>query len=152
MTNYENDIFTRLQAGENIEDIAKELTANLNKANEQYKVFQEAQAKERAKKVELENQKAIKVDAINFLIDALVEVGQAWNLDDEVEAIFSDINTEEIVEDIDNAIPIIKQYLALQKTMGDLLEKTPEEKRIDTETIKMTAEDPIEQFLNAFVR
>lgn len=148
MANYENDIFTRLQAGENIEDIAKELTANLNKANEQYKVFQEEQAKERATKAELEKNKALKVEAINFLIDALVEVGQAWDLDDEVEALFTDLDAEEIVKDIDKAIPLIKQYVALQESMSELLKKVPEE----NQTVKRTVEDPIEQFLNAFVR
>ena len=149
MANYENDIFARLQAGESVEAIAKELTENLNKANEQYKAEQEAKAKEAAKRKE----NTLKIEAINFLIDALVEVGEAWGFKDMVDDAFSDIDAEEIVEDIDKALPIIKQYLNLQKSMSDLLKEVPEAKdTVDKATIKMTAEDPIEQFLNAFVR
>ena len=152
MTNYENDIFTRLQAGENIEDIAKELTANLNKANEQYQAAQKEKAEEAAKRAETEKNKAIKVEAIKFLIDALVEVGEAWGLNDTITTIFSDIDAEEIVEDIDKAMPVIKQYLVLQESMQDLLKKTADEDKVDQATIKMSIEDPVEQFLNAFVR
>lgn len=149
MANYENDIFARLQAGESVESIAKELTENLNKANEQYKAEQEA----KAKRAEEAKNKTLKIEAINFLIDALVEVGQAWGLDDEVEALFADIDAEEIVKDIDKAMPLIKQYVALQESMGELLKKVPEAKdTVDKATIKMTAEDPIEKFLNTFVR
>lgn len=149
MANYENDIFTRLQAGESVESIAKELTENLNKANEQYKAEQEAKAKEAAKRKE----NTLKVEAINFLIDALVEVGEAWGFADTVKEVFDDIDAEEIVEDIDKAMPVIKQYFDLQKSMNDLLDGSPKAKdTVDKATVTMTAEDPIESFLNAFVR
>ena len=149
MANYENDIFARLQAGESVESIAKELTENLNKANEQYKAEQEAKAKEAAKRKE----NTLKVEAINFLIDALVEVGEAWGFADTVKEVFDDIDAEEIVEDIDKAMPVIKQYFDLQKSMNDLLDGSPKAKdTVDKATVTMTAEDPIESFLNAFVR
>lgn len=149
MANYENDIFTRLQAGESVESIAKELTENLNKANEQYKAEQEAKAKEAAKRKE----NTLKVEAINFLIDALVEVGEAWGFADTVKEVFDDIDAEEIVEDIDKAMPVIKQYFDLQKSMNDLLDGSPKAKdTVNKATVIATAEDPIESFLNAFVR
>ena len=148
MANYENDIFARLQAGESVESIAKELTENLNKANEQYKAEQEAKAKEAAKRKE----NTLKVEAINFLIDALVEVGEAWGFADTVKEVFDDIDAEEIVDDIDKAMPVIKQYFNLQKSMSDLLKEVPKENQVDKATVTMTAEDPIESFLNAFVR
>ena len=149
MANYENDIFARLQAGESVESIAKELTENLNKANEQYKAEQEAKAKEAAKRKE----NTLKVEAVNFLIDALVEVGEAWGFADIVNEVFDDIDTEELVEEIDKATPVIKQYLNLQKSMSDLLGGGPKAKdTVDKATVKMTAEDPIESFLNTFVR
>ena len=149
MANYENDIFTRLQAGESVESIAKELTENLNKANEQYKAEQEAKAKEAAKRKE----NTLKVEAVNFLIDALVEVGEAWGFADIVNEVFDDIDTEELVEEIDKATPVIKQYLNLQKSMSDLLGGGPKEKdTVDKATVSMTTEDPVESFLNTFVR
>lgn len=149
MANYENDIFARLQAGESVESIAKELTENLNKANEQYKAEQEAKAKEAAKRKE----NTLKVEAVNFLIDALVEVGEAWGFADIVNEVFDDIDTEELVEEIDKATPVIKQYLNLQKSMSDFLGGGPKAKdTVDKTTVKTTAEDPIESFLNAFVR
>ena len=149
MANYENDIFARLQAGESVESIAKELTENLNKANEQYKAEQEAKAKEAAKRKE----NTLKVEAINFLIDALLEVGEAWGFADIVNEVLEDIDTEELVGEIDKATPVIKQYLNLQKSMSDLLGGGPKAKdAVDKATVKMTAEDPIESFLNTFVR
>lgn len=149
MANYENDIFARLQAGESVESIAQELTENLNKANEQYKAEQEAKAKEAAKRKE----NTLKVEAINFLIDALVEVGEAWGFADIVKEVFDDIDAEEIVDDIDKAMPVIKQYFNLQKSMSDLLGEGPKAKdTVDKATVTATAEDPIESFLNAFVR
>ena len=70
---YTNEILERLQKGEAIEDIAAKLTEDLNTANEQYKAEQEAKAKEAAKRKE----NTLKVEAVNFLIDALVEIGEA---------------------------------------------------------------------------
>ena len=153
MANYENDIFARLQAGESVESIAKELTENLNKANAQYKAEQEAAKRKAQAEAEAKQSKALKIEAINFLIDAFIEVSNAWGLDDAIDTLFTDLDAEEIVEDIDKAMPVIKQYVELQKSMSNLFDKSPEAQNdVDNTPLKMTAEDPIERFLNTFVR
>lgn len=148
MTDYTKDILTRLQAGEDVETIAAELTKSLNTAKEQSdEIDRKRKAEAEAKrKAEFETNK--KVEAVDGLIDALIDVCDAWGLDDSLIDSIDEIDAKEFVDTFDKMIPFLQQYIELQEAMGEALSKTPEENQV----IKTTAEDPIERFLNTFVR
>ena len=148
MTDYTNDILTRLQAGEDVETIAADLTKSLNTAKEQSdEIDRKRKAEAEAKrKAEFETNK--KVEAVDCLIDALIDVYDAWGLDDSLIDSLDEIDAKEFVDTFDKMIPFLQQYIELQEAMGEVLSKTPEENQVD----KTTAEDPIERFLNTFVR
>lgn len=148
MTDYTNDILTRLQAGEDVETIAADLTKSLNTAKEQSdEIDRKRKAEAEAKrKAEFETNK--KVEAVDGLIDALIDVCDAWGLDDSLIDSIDEIDAKEFVDTFDKMIPFLQQYIELQEAMGEVLSKTPEENQV----IKTTAEDPIERFLNTFVR
>lgn len=148
MTDYTKDILTRLQAGEDVETIAADLTKSLNTAKEQSdEIDRKRKAEAEAKrKAEFETNK--KVEAVDCLIDALIDVCDAWGLDDSLIDSLDEIDAKEFVDTFDKMIPFLQQYIELQEAMGEVLSKTPEENQV----IKTTAEDPIERFLNTFVR
>lgn len=148
MTDYTKDILTRLQAGEDVETIAADLTKSLNTAKEQSdEIDRKRKAEAEAKrKAEFETNK--KVEAVDGLIDALIDVCDAWGLDDDLIYAIDQIDAKEFVDTFDKMIPFLQQYIELQEAMGEVLSKTPEENQVD----KTTTEDPIERFLNTFVR
>lgn len=148
MTDYTKDILTRLQAGEDVETIAADLTKSLNTAKEQSdEIDRKRKAEAEAKrKAEFETNK--KVEAVDCLIDALIDVCDAWDLDDSLINSIDEIDAKEFVDTFDKMIPFLQQYIELQEAVGEVLSKTPEENQVD----KTTAEDPIERFLNTFVR
>lgn len=148
MTDYTKDILTRLQAGEDVETIAADLTKSLNTAKEQSDEIDRKRKAEAEAKRKAEFETNTKVEAVNGLIDALIDVCDAWGLDDDLIYAIDQIDAKEVVDTFDKMIPFLQQYIELQEAVDEALSKTPEENQV----IKTTAEDPIERFLNTFVR
>ena len=150
MTDYTKDILTRLQAGEDVETIAAELTKSLNTAKEQSDEIDRKRKAEAEAKRKAEFETNTKVEAVNGLIDALIDVCDAWGLDDDLIYAIDEIDAKEVVNTIDKMIPFIQQYVELQEAMDGVLNKD------STHEVKPAtapgAEDPIERFLNTFVR
>lgn len=142
--NYTNDIFARLQNGESMESIANDLTKSLNDASQHYnqiKAAKEAEAKKAA--VIQEN----KVKAVYELRDALVNALKVWNVAPEVIdelAEYDDKNLDSIIEVFDELLPAIEKYAAVHSAIQDMFK--------DEEQNVKPKKDPIEDFLNAFVR
>ena len=84
-TNLKNDIMSRLQKGEDIEDIAQEFSDIINQANTQYVNAQKAEAE---KKKAAQQRKVV---AINALIDALADIGNVWGCPKEMDEMFKNI-------------------------------------------------------------
>lgn len=138
---------SRLQKGENIEDIAQELTDVINTVNTQYKIDQEA-----AKKKE-EALKHDKILAVSSLIDAVGEIGKVWGFQEEAEKLVKGISQEdieEIIDMFDEALPAVMQYAAIAETLTKNIKTAPKEK-IAAAPGK-TGERAIEDFLDMFVR
>lgn len=146
-TELQNEIMSRLQKGENIEDIAQEFTDVINKANTQYKIDQaEAQKKE-------ETLKHDKVLAVSSLIDAIGEIGKVWGFQEEANKLIKNISQEDIEEMVDvfdEALPIVMQYAAIADAFTKNVKSVPKAK--ETAVPGKTGTKAIEDFLDMFVR
>lgn len=155
MTDYKQDIYARLAAGENVEDIAAELTKSINEANDQYKADQEAKAT------------PDKVEAIDNLLASILMVLDVWDIDSTPiqEILEDDQEFNKLVKAFDEYVPIVKSYLGLMKSIQEAADKkkeeaaavAPKEKnvfdRVQSTNVKgQTEVMSVEDFLNKFVR
>lgn len=147
MTDYTKDIFTRLQAGEDVESIAADLTKSLNMASEKYTAEKKA-AEEKAKMTAHYDDKKI---AVEQLIDVICDILEIWDADDNIIQQVEDVDEEDIeslVNLIDESFPFLIKYLEMQMALQDLASKKASPKAKKTEVVS----DPVENFLNKFVR
>lgn len=138
---YTNEIFTRLQNGESVEDIAASLTKNLNEANEKHKAA-EAAKRAKAKQDDLFAQKTAAVEA---LLAAVADLLAVYEIDDELIDAIEETDPEEIVKIIDQSLPFLTKYVELTQELEALRDK-------NQKTGTSHAVDPIEDFLNQMVR
>ena len=136
---YTNDILARLQRGESADNIAAQITKNLNDANILYaKKKAEAEAKRQQKKYD------DKVRAAEQLLDGLFGLLALYDADDELLKFFDECSPEELVNELDSALPAIQKMVelsAVKPPIGDSAAQ-PAPKGVD----------PIDEFLNRFVR
>ena len=117
-----SDIILRLQGGDTLDDIAADLTAALNEANEEFKALQEEKAKrEAAIKAELaekERVAAAKREAVLMMIDAacdyLVAAGE-----DELLNEMHGIDADEVMKGIDSLIDMAHKLNDLKNVEFD---------------------------------
>ena len=108
------DILARLQRGDTIEDIAKEMTDALNEADQ---AFKESEAKRLEEQKRITEQKRIyeaKKTAVEMMLDAvcdyLVAAGEDKLLDE-----IHEIDTEKVIDLLDGTIEMTK---SLEKLKG----------------------------------
>ena len=144
-----NEMLTRLQRGESVDALASELTRAINEANNRYLAEQEAKRKAEAeakmKAAAAEAARNDKVKAIDDLLAAIEEIIVAWEIDSDLLDEVQEINAEELVDELDRAIPALQEYARLVETLQNVREKQPAPAKDPTG-------DPIEKFLNQFVR
>lgn len=156
MTDYKQDIYARLAAGENVEDIAAELTKSINEANDQYKADQKAEA---------EKVSPDKVEAVDNLLASILMVLDVWDIDSEPiqEILEDDQEFNKLVKAFDEYVPILKSYLGLMKSVQEVADKKKEEiaaapkknvfDRVQSTNVEgQTEVMSVEDFLNKFVR
>lgn len=149
--NYTDEILARLQNGEAVEDIARELTNSLNRASSAYTEQQKAIAKAEAeKKAAAEKEKAAlkqkKSDAIVNLIDSIAYIFEVWGVDEnDIKELceISDHDINELIGLLDLSLPLLSKSNIIQKEIQHIIPK--EEKTA-------AAADPVQEFLNLFVR
>lgn len=153
MTDYKQDIYARLAAGENVEDIAAELTKSINEANDQYKADQEAKVS------------PDKVEAIDNLLASILMVLDVWGIDSTPiqDLLEDDQEFNKLVKAFDEYVPIVKSYLGLMKSIQEAADKKKEDiaaapkknvfDRVQSTNVKgQTEVMSVEDFLNKFVR
>lgn len=155
---YTNELFARLQRGENVDALASELTKAINEANNRYIAEQEAKRKaEQEAKMKAAADEASrndKIKAIKALIAAIEGVLVEWDLTDsdtldEIEK----LDAAEIVDEIDKAIPAIQEYMELMAAIQGAREKYEAQRSAPAPAGRPNGDtDPIEKFLNQFVR
>ena len=130
---YMQDIMARLQKGESVEDIAAQMTKDINAANA---AFQE----EKNKKSKLQT----KIKAARAAMDALADFYELYaGSDDLVVTGLRELDAEEVVNDVEKEWPVIELLMGLSK------DSNPKPRAKDD---GKSAADPIEDFLNKFVR
>lgn len=142
-----DEILARLQNGEKVEDIAADLTNSINAANEQYEI---------TKRRKEDNLRTDKRNAIRHCLDALCYLVETWDLGEDLAQELEDVTDEtinELVDTLDQAIPFITKYIDLQKELHTYLQPKKVEVCDCAECHAAEAKiDPIESFLNTFVR
>ena len=154
------DILARLQRGDTIEDIAKEMTDALNDAD---KAYQEAEAKrlEEQKRITAFEQEqkrvhAAKSAAVDMMLDAvcdyLVAAGEDKLLDE-----IQEIETEKVIDLLDGAIEMTKsleKLKGLQFPLMGVKGLSFPVNNIKMPTVKEVVGDEgsADQVLNAFLR
>ena len=145
-TDLKNDIMSRLQKGEDIENIAQEFSDIINQANAQYVNDQKAAED---KKKAAQHRKAV---ALKAFIDSISEIGAAWGYQKEVDEALEDITAEDIddmVKDLDKFMPMVLQYISLFDALTDARQLTAEKTK-DTEA--EAPKEAINHFLDLWVR
>lgn len=143
---YTNDIFARLQNGESMESIANDLTKSLNDASQHYNQIKAAEQAKKEAAAAQEN-KVKKVRAVYELRDALVNTLKAWDVAPEVItelAEYDDEDLDGIIEVFDELLPAVEKYAAVHSAIQDMFKD-------ENQNVK-PKKDPVEDFLNAFVR
>jgi hypothetical protein len=150
---FTSELLARLQKGESVDSLAAELTKAINDAHtENERIKAEAEAKRKAEaeaKRQAEMKAQDKYDAIESLLCAIEKVIVAWDLGDDILDAVDEIDADELVKELDEAIPAAKAYAEMLEKIGALREARPV---ADTVPDKQRQGDPIEDFLNKFVR
>ena len=118
-----SDIILRLQGGDTLDDIAADLTAALNEANDEFKALQEEKAKReaaiKAETAEKERVAAAKREAVLMMIDAacdyLVAAGEDELLDE-----MHNVDADEVVKSVDSIIDTLHKLNDLKNTEFDI--------------------------------
>ena len=109
----EKDLLARLQNGETMDDIAKELTAALNAANKEYEIQKEKQKREEEemwRKKEAEVQKKIDLESI---IDDFIDWAQIYGECPLIVKYLKDMSAEEMLE----ALPVVEKAVKVREDM-----------------------------------
>ena len=130
---YMDEFLKRLQKGERVEDIANQITKDINDANNKY--IQEQEAK---KKIKTSNSKEAKVSAVNHIICALAEFLYSYDASKELIGMVEAIDAQEIVDYLDECLPFAEKYI-------DAVDMIKEKH-------KKTDQDAIDEFLDKFIR
>ena len=101
------EILARLQNGDSMDEIAKEMTDTLNEANAQY---QEETIKANAEKLEAERVEAAKSAAIDTVIGGLVDYCVASGMEDLAQELQSEneASRKSLMEGIDSILAMLK--------------------------------------------
>lgn len=152
----EKDLLVRLQNGETMDDIAKELTAALNAANKEYEIQKEKQKREEEemwRKKEAEVQKKIDLESI---MDDFIDWAQIYGECPVIVKYLKRMSAEEMLE----ALPVVEKAVKVREDMENWLASFKEsaEKVATRPAIKATpamkaidkkADDILETFMKS---
>ena len=142
---YTQEILNRLRAGESVDDIASSITKDINKAANAYQA-----------EVDKDNLQKDKITAAEGLLTNFKKILTFYEEDltnSEVTEALQDITAEDLVDILDETIPLMVKYAALmtqiENEWNKPIQKAP---RVVEEKKKVSSQDAIDAFLNQFVR
>ena len=145
----EKDLLVRLQNGETMDDIAKDLSAALNAANKEYEIQKEKQKREEEEmwhKKEEEVQK--KIDLANIM-DDFMDWAQIYGECPLIVKYLKHMSAEEMLE----AIPVVEKAVKVREDMENWLASftVPAAKvaRSSKKDIDKKADDILETFMKS---
>ena len=137
------DILARLQNGETLEDIAKEMTDALNDADQAFRESEAKRLEEEKRASEQKRVRAAKSAAVDMILDAvcdyLVAAGEDKLLDE-----IQEVDTEKVIDLLDGTIEMAKSLEKLKGLEFPLM--GPTVKRV------VTDKDTADQVLTAFLK
>ncbi len=133
---YTTDILARLQKGSTVEEIAEELTRNLNEANKQYIKIQEEK-----KQSHLDENKIAYADC---LLDCIYDLLSCYNVDDALLKVISDLPAEDLVKTLDAMMPFIQEYARMMLAL--------KREECAPSPARAPSGDPIRDFLDKYVK
>ena len=135
-----DDILARLATGESIDDIAAELSKTINDANKEYETrMAEAKRKD-------DEEKQSKYMIAEELIDLGLHICEVYNLSEDMYNDLIHMSVDDVVNELDHVIPLCARIDSELRALG-LAETRQEPKKCSC-----ADEDPIERFLDRFVR
>ena len=142
---YMNDLLTKLQEGVSVDDLAAELTKALNEANNQFQKAEQEKNRARDRKV----------TALREVFAAIDELLACYDMDGVSDNI--DIEQlEDLVDELDNLIQKTNELgeFLRKSPFGDSLKdyKSAHKVPVKVHSLPDWKKDPIEEFLNKFVR
>lgn len=142
---YTQEILNRLRAGESVDDIASSLTQDLNKAANAYKT--------EVDKDNLQKEKITAAEGLLINFKKILTFYEEELTNSEVTEALQDITAEDLVDILDETIPLMVRYADMMKKFesewNKPLQKAP---RVVEEKKKVSSQDAIDAFLNQFVR
>lgn len=145
---FTSEILARLQKGESVDSLAAELTKAINDAHaENERIKAAAEAKRQA-----ERKAQDKYNAVDDLLRALESIIAAWDLGDDMLDLVGEIDTDEMVQEFDEAIPAAKAYAEIMEKIGTARKTPAGDHSMKAVPDLPAVNDPIEDFLNKFVR
>ena len=142
---YTQEILNRLRAGESVDAIASSFTENINKAANAYKAEID---KDNLQKEKITAAEGLLINFKKILTFYEEELG-----DSDLAEVLQDITAEDLVDMLDETIPLMVRYAALmtqfENELNKPLQKAP---RVVEEKKKVSSQDAIDAFLNQFVR
>jgi hypothetical protein len=143
---YMNDLLTQLEKGVSVDDLAAQLTKALNDANNQFQKAEQEKNKVRDRKI----------TALREVLAAVDELLGCYGLD----GVSDDVDAEDLGELVDELDSLIQKTNELNELLrkspfgGSLEEYKPAHKVHSLPDWKRESveKDPIEEFLNKFVR
>ena len=137
-----NEIVARLTKGENIDDIARELTDALNAASDQYEKVKEAAAKSDKKKKDMQ---AILDLVHDFFIEYYCDTDKDYDV---VHEAFADFDAEAAIGMIEHIGAMTKQMSELE-TMFGAIKPLPRGVKIGCAPAGSNTDEVINQFLKS---
>lgn len=138
---FTSELIARFQAGDSVDTLAAELSKALNDAhNESERLNAKRQANVK---------KQQKYDAVENLLRAVRMIVIAWDLGDEVLNVITEISVDELTQGLDEAITAAKAYAEMMEKIASRREARPV---ADAAPKQLDQDNPIEDFLNKFVR
>lgn len=119
---YIEDILARLQRGEDVDAIASDITNSINEAHARYMIAEEAKRQE-AEKLKEAGKRKFRIAAMSNFISALVDLLAAYEFDNETLDAIDNTDPVKLVDDIDETLPIIQEYMELFAAAHELREQ-----------------------------
>ena len=139
------DILARLQNGDSMDAIAKEMSETLNAAQQQY---QEETIKANAEKLEAERVMNAKRQAVDNMLDCLCDYLVAAGEEEFIEEL-KVINTDEMIETIDSILAFAKSLESLKGLEFPLTNKAYNKPKV---TVKMVDPADADMVIKSFLK
>lgn len=135
---FTSELLARLQGGENVEDLAKELTKAINDASAEHARLQEQKRKEAEAQRKADEKAQDKLAAMEAILDGVYGLLHAYDADEELLDAIEDLEAEHLVQELDKVWDAAVAYADLMETMyKSKSAPAPKERPVD----------PIEDFL-----